>query len=47
MKITKTHPENKAFFNENGSSLATYRLIGFIGQLLSGLSLAYAVYALI
>ena len=47
MKITKTHPENKAFFNEHGSSLATYRLIGFIGQLLSGLSLAYAVYALI
>ena len=47
MKITKTSPENKDFFNEHGSSLGAYGLIGFIGQLLSGASLAYAVYALI
>lgn len=47
MKVTKTTPENKDFFNEHGSSLAAYGLIGFIGQLLSGLSLAYAVYALL
>ena len=47
MKITKTTPENKDFFNEHGSSLGAYGLIGFIGQLLSGASLAYAVYALI
>ncbi|PHN05866.1 hypothetical protein [Flavilitoribacter nigricans] len=47
MKITKTTPENKDFFNEHGSSLGAYGLIGFIGQFLSGASLAYAVYALI
>lgn len=47
MKITKTAPQNKDFFNEHGSSLASYGLIGFIGQILSGISLAYAVYALI
>ncbi|MCB0631281.1 MAG: hypothetical protein R2824_15740 [Saprospiraceae bacterium] len=47
MKITKTAPENKDFFNEHGASLGSYTLIGLIGQLLSGMSLAYAVYALI
>lgn len=47
MKITKTAPENWDFFNEHGASLGAYKLIGFIGQLLSGISLAYAAYALI
>lgn len=47
MKITKTAPQNWDFFNEHGASLGAYKLIGFIGQILSGLSLAYAAYALI
>jgi hypothetical protein len=47
MRILKTAPGNREFFNEHGESLAKYQLIGLIGQTLSGLSLAYAVYALI
>lgn len=47
MRILKTIPENREFFNEHGASLAKYQLIGLIGQLLSGLSLAYAVYSLL
>ncbi|MEL6802255.1 MAG: hypothetical protein AAFO91_00550 [Bacteroidota bacterium] len=47
MKIQKSIPKNREFFNEHGSSLRAYRLIGFIGQTLSGLSLAYAVFVLL
>lgn len=47
MRILKTAPQNREFFNEHGASLAKYNLIGLIGQTLSGLSLAYAVFALI
>lgn len=47
MKISKTAPKNWDFFNEHGASLGAYQLIGFIGQILSGLSLVYAVYSLI
>lgn len=47
MRILKTEPKNREFFNEHGVSLAKYNLIGLMGQLLSGLSLAYAVFALI
>lgn len=47
MRILKTAPENREFFNEHGESLSKYQLIGFIGQCLSGAALAYAVFALI
>lgn len=47
MKQTKTTPGNRAFFSEHGGSLSAYGLIGFLGQSLSGLSLAYAVFALL
>lgn len=47
MRILKTPPQNREFFNEHGASLAKYSVIGLIGQALSGLSLAYAVFALI
>jgi hypothetical protein len=43
MKIKRTPPQNWEFFNEHGPSYSTYGLIGFIGQLLSGMALAYAV----
>lgn len=47
MKQTKTTPKNKAFFVEHGGNLSAYGVLGFIGQSLSGLSLAYAVFALL
>lgn len=47
MKQTKSTPGNRAFFAEHGRSLSAYGLIGFLGQSLSGLSLAYAVFALL
>ena len=47
MRILKTEPQNREFFNEHGASLSLYQLIGLIGQSLSGASLAYAVFALI
>ena len=47
MRILKTPPGNREFFNEHGASLTKYNVIGLIGQVLSGLSLAYAVFALI
>jgi hypothetical protein len=47
MKQTKTAPKNRAFFSEHGGNLSAYGVLGFIGQSLSGLSLAYAVFALL
>ncbi|MEM7574018.1 MAG: hypothetical protein AAF433_14015 [Bacteroidota bacterium] len=47
MKTLKSIPQNREFFNEHGSGLQAYRIIGAIGQLLSGLSLAYAVFVLL
>jgi hypothetical protein len=47
MKQTKTTPKNRAFFSEHGGNLSSYGVLGFIGQSLSGLSLAYAVFALL
>jgi hypothetical protein len=47
MKQTKTTPKNRAFFSEHGGNLSAYGVLGFIGQSLSGLSLAYAVFALL
>lgn len=47
MRIIKTIPQDREFFNEHGASLSKYGIIGLIGQLLSGLSLAYAVYSLL
>lgn len=47
MKQTKNAPANRAFFTEHGGSLSAYVFIGLLGQSLSGLSLAYAVYALL
>ncbi len=47
MKIKKTPPQNWAFFNEHAPSYSTYGFIGFVGQLLSGVALAYAVHRLL
>lgn len=47
MKTKKNIPTNWSFFNEHGLNYTAYGLIGFIGQVLSGLSLLYAVYSLI
>lgn len=47
MKQTKLAPKNRDFFTEHGGSLSAYGIIGALGQLLSGLSLAYAVFALL
>jgi hypothetical protein len=47
MKQTKTTPKNRAFFSEHGGNLSAYGVLGFLGQTLSGLSLAYAVFALL
>ena len=47
MKQTKHTPKNREFFTEHGGSLAAYGVIGYLGQLLSGASLAYAVFALL
>jgi hypothetical protein len=47
MRKIKNAPRDRAFFNEHGGSLSAYGLIGFLGQTLSGLSLAYAVFVLL
>ena len=47
MRIVKTAPANREFFNEHGSRLKVLQLIGFAGQLLSAGSLYYAVYAIV
>jgi hypothetical protein len=47
MKQTKNAPKNRDFFTEHGGSLSAYGIIGFLGQSLSGASLAYAVFALL
>lgn len=47
MKILKSIPKNREFFNEHGESLNKFWFIGLLGQLLSGSSLAYAVYSIL
>lgn len=47
MKIKRIPPQNWAFFNEHGPSYSTYGFIGFIGQVLSGVALTYAVHRLL
>lgn len=47
MRILKSPPENKDFFDQHGGNLKAYQTIGLLGQLLSGISLAYGVYSLL
>jgi hypothetical protein len=47
MRILRTPPKHRDFYNEHGGSLTAYRWIANLGQLLSGASLALAVYTLL
>jgi hypothetical protein len=47
MKTYKTPPTNEDFFNEHAGSYRLYGLIGWKGQFLSFVSLAYGIYSMI
>lgn len=47
MRKIQTTPKDRAFYNEHGASLKAYSTLANIGQLLSGLSLALAVFSIL
>ncbi|TXF91219.1 hypothetical protein FUA23_03070 [Neolewinella aurantiaca] len=47
MRLLKTTPKDRAFYNEHGTNLKAYYTIANIGQFLSAASLALAVYSLL